>query len=92
MLRMFWFHFRFKGKTDVALRWQWGLFGIKANARPSYIAIHICFMFMMAKQSIQTLEILVICNGILYPLCFILMHYLDIENMCKSKVIYVNNF
>ena len=31
MLRMFWFHFGFKGNADVALRWHWSFFGFKAN-------------------------------------------------------------
>ena len=38
MLSMFWFHFGFKGKADVTLRWQWGLFGFKANATEGLIS------------------------------------------------------
>ena len=38
MLRMFWFHFGFKEKADVTLRWRWGFFGFKGYGTQGLIS------------------------------------------------------
>ena len=55
MLRIFWFHFGFKEKTDVTLRWQCEFFGFIGHATHGLIKLLEYFRKQKHKFSILTM-------------------------------------